>query len=48
VSLSPGIYYNAAGGLWLFLRGQLPVATHLYGEQKVGATAATGVQYLVF
>ena len=48
LSAAPGVYVNAVGGLWLFLRGQVPVYSRLYGDQKVGATVTSGLQYLVF
>jgi hypothetical protein len=43
-SVAPGVYFNAAGGFWLFLRGQVPVAKSLFGTQDVGATFTTGLQ----
>lgn len=43
-SLAPGAYLNAAGDLWLFLRGQVPVAKRLRGDQDVGATVSAGIQ----
>jgi len=44
-SIAPGAYLDAAGGFWLFLRGQVPVAKSLRGDQDVGATVAAGIQY---
>ena len=45
MAVAPGVYLNAVGGLWLFVRGQVPVFRDLLGRQDVGATLATGFQY---
>lgn len=46
-SVAPGVYYNAAGKLWLFLRGQLPVYKNLFGEQDVKSSFTAGFQYQI-
>jgi hypothetical protein len=38
LAAAPGVRVNLFGGLWLQLKAQLPVFTHLYGEQWVGPT----------
>jgi len=48
LAVAPGIYFKAAGALWLFARSEVPVYEHLFGEQKVFPTYSTGVQYQVF
>jgi hypothetical protein len=48
MSIAPGAYFNAAGGLWFFLRGQVPVYKDLFGTQNVGATVTTGFQVQAF
>jgi len=45
VSAAPGVYFNAAGALWLFARGQIPVYKDLFGEQDVLPSFAIGVQF---
>ena len=45
LSVSPGVYFNAAGSLWLFVRGQIPFYKDLFGEQDVLPSFTTGVQY---
>ena len=44
LSVSPGAYYNAVGGLWIFLRGQVPVVKSLRGAQDVKPTVTGGLQ----
>jgi hypothetical protein len=44
-AVAPGVFFNAAGGMWLFVRGQIPVYQGLFGTQDVGASVATGFQY---
>jgi hypothetical protein len=44
LSAAPGIYLNAVGGAWLFVRGQLPFHQDLFGWQKVFPSFAAGVQ----
>ena len=45
VSAAPGVYFNAAGSLWLFARGQIPIYKDLFGEQNVLPSFVTGVQF---
>jgi hypothetical protein len=44
LAAAPGVYFNAFGGAWLFVRGQIPFYTSLYGEQNVLPSVITGVQ----
>jgi hypothetical protein len=48
LAVSPGVYWNAAGPVWLAVRAQLPFHSDLLGQQSVGPTVVAGVQYLVF
>jgi hypothetical protein len=48
VSVAPGVYLNAFGGLWLFVRGQVPVYKRLFGEQDVLPSVTTGFQLQAF
>jgi len=48
LAAAPGVYFNAAGGLWFFVRGQLPFYKDLFGEQDVKPSVVTGVQFQVF
>jgi hypothetical protein len=45
LSAAPGVYFNAAGGLWLFVRGQVPFYKSLFGEQNVLPSLTTGIQF---
>jgi len=45
LSVAPGLYFNAAGGLWLFVRGQVPFYTNLLGQQGVKPSVVTGFQF---
>jgi hypothetical protein len=47
LSVAPGLYFNAAGALWVFARAQIPFFKSLYGEQDVKPSVAVGVQYQV-
>jgi hypothetical protein len=47
LSAAPGVYFNATGPLWLFVRGQIPVYKNLLGEQDVLPSFTTGFQYQV-
>jgi hypothetical protein len=47
VSAAPGVYVNAAGGAWLFVRGQIPFYKKFRGDQDQLPSVVTGVQYLV-
>ncbi len=44
LSAAPGVYLNAVGGAWIFVRGQLPFWTELRGVQKQYPSAVAGVQ----
>jgi len=48
MAIAPGAFARLGGGVWFFLRGQIPFYRDLYGEQTVGATVVTGLQYQVF
>lgn len=45
LSAAPGVYFNALGGVWLFVRGQVPFYKQLFGEQDVKLSFTTGVQF---
>jgi hypothetical protein len=45
LSAAPGVYFNAFGGVWLFVRGQIPLYKNLYGEQNVYPSVVTGLQF---
>jgi len=45
LSAAPGAYLNAVGGLWLFVRGQVPFHQSLRGEQDVKPSVTAGVQF---
>jgi len=47
LSAVPGLAWNFAGPLWLLAQVQIPFATHLYGQQTVGVTAAASIQYVL-
>jgi len=47
LSAAPGVYYNALGGAWLFVRGQVPFYTQFRGEQDQLPSVVTGFQYQV-
>jgi hypothetical protein len=47
LSAAPGVYLNAVGGLWLFVRAQLPFYKHLLGEQDVKPSVTAGLQFQV-
>jgi len=47
LSAAPGVYFNAAGGAWLFVRGQIPVYKNFRGDQDQLPSVVTGVQYQV-
>jgi hypothetical protein len=44
LSAAPGVYFNATGKLWLFIRGQVPFYKHLFGRQDVLPSFTTGFQ----
>ncbi len=37
----------AVGGLWLFVRGQIPFYKNLFGQRDVGPSVVTGFQFQV-
>ena len=47
LSAAPGVYLNALGGAWLFVRGQIPFYENLRGEQDQLPSVVTGIQYQV-
>jgi hypothetical protein len=47
LSFAPGIYVNPVGGVWFFMRGQIPFLKQLYGEQDVLPSVALGFQYQI-
>ena len=47
LAASPAVYAELGAGLWLRLRAQVPVATALVGDQRLGPTIAAGLQYQV-
>lgn len=47
LSAAPGVYLNAIGGAWLFVRGQIPVYKRFRGDQDVLPSVVTGIQYQV-
>jgi hypothetical protein len=44
LAAAPGVYFNATGRLWLFVRGQVPFYKSLLGEQNVLPSFTTGIQ----
>ncbi len=47
LSAAPGVYFNAFGGTWIFVRGQIPFYKSLYGQQDVLPSVVTGLQVSV-
>jgi hypothetical protein len=47
LAVAPGVYFNATGSAWLFVRGQVPFHERLQGEQDQLPSVITGVQYQV-
>jgi hypothetical protein len=47
LSAAPGVYFNAAGGAWLFVRSQIPFYKDFRGEQDQLPSFTTGLQYQV-
>jgi hypothetical protein len=45
LSAAPGVYVDAAAGLWVFARGQVPFLKHLFGQQDVKPSFTVGLQY---
>jgi hypothetical protein len=48
LAAAPGVYVNAVGGAWLFVRGQLPFYRRFRGEQDQLVTVVSGIQYQVW
>jgi Putative MetA-pathway of phenol degradation len=48
LAASPAAYLDVGRGFWFSLRAQLPLYTHLKGEQDVGPTVVAGVQFQAF
>jgi hypothetical protein len=48
LAFAPGVYLNALGRAWLFVRGQIPVRKAFRGEQDQLPSVVSGVQYQVF
>jgi hypothetical protein len=48
LSLAPGVYLNATGPVWLFVRGQVPAYQHLLGVQTVHPSFTSGFQVEVW
>ena len=48
LSLAPGLYLNAVGSVWLFVRGQVPFYQGLLGQQEVYPSVTTGLQFQAF
>lgn len=48
LSAAPGVYFEAGGGLWLFLRGQIPFMKSLSDRQDVLPSFTTGIQFQAF
>jgi hypothetical protein len=44
LSLAPGLYVNAIGSGWLFVRAQVPFYQHLFDRQDVKPSVIAGVQ----
>jgi hypothetical protein len=47
LSAAPGVYWNAQGGAWLFVRGQIPFYKDFRGQQDQLPSVVTGLQYQV-
>jgi hypothetical protein len=47
LAAAPGVYLNAMGSTWLFVRGQVPFYKRFRGEQDQLPSVVTGVQYQV-
>jgi hypothetical protein len=45
LSAAPGVYLNAAGGAWLFVRAQVPFYKSFRGDQDQLTSVVTGLQY---
>jgi hypothetical protein len=47
IAAAPGVYFNAVGSAWLFVRGQIPFYKRFQGVQDQLPTVITGLQYQV-
>lgn len=47
ISAAPGVYVNAVGGAWLFVRGQIPLVKNFRGRQDQLPSATAGLQLQV-
>jgi hypothetical protein len=45
LSVAPGVYVNASGAAWLFVRGQVPFYKNFRGDQDQLPSIVTGIQY---
>lgn len=45
LAAAPGLYLGATEDLWISVRAQLPIATKLVGDQRVGPVVVAGVQW---
>ncbi|HEY3446127.1 MAG TPA: hypothetical protein VGK67_07165 [Myxococcales bacterium] len=45
LAAAPGVLVRAVGELWVTARVQVPLFTHLFGEQGLGPTVQVGLQY---
>jgi hypothetical protein len=48
LAAAPGVHVDVGRGVWLSMRAQLPVYTHLYGDQHVGPTVVAGAQVQLY
>ena len=46
LAAAPAIYLGATDDLWISVRAQLPVATSLRGDQRVGPVVVAGIQWI--
>jgi hypothetical protein len=47
LAVAPGVYVEATGSAWLFVRGQVPFIKRFRGEQDQLPSVITGIQYQV-
>jgi hypothetical protein len=47
IAAAPGVYFNATGAAWLFVRGQVPFYKRFRGEQDQLPSVITGLQYQI-
>lgn len=48
LALAPGLFWNAAGQVWLEARAQIPVLERLRGDQRTGPVFVAGLRFEVF